>query len=144
MNKLQQCLTRTFATNFLLYYKSHVAHVNTVGRNFHSDHKLLEEIYSDAQGNIDVLAEFLRTIDAKMPSSLEDVCLGAETSDGISGDADKLLDEVYYTIEDVLAVLEDLIVEAEELGELGIANYAQERLVVHKKQCWMIRATLEK
>ena len=72
MNTAEQ-LTQTFNDNFVAYYRSHVAHVNILGRNFFSDHKLLEKIYEDLQEQIDVLAELLRSIDDYMPCEIQDV-----------------------------------------------------------------------
>jgi cystathionine beta-lyase len=51
---LHNTLEETFAGNFVLYYRAHQAHVNIVGRNFASDHKLLEKVYEYLQGNIDL------------------------------------------------------------------------------------------
>jgi DNA-binding ferritin-like protein len=42
-------LQQVFANNFVAYFRTHVAHVNTQGRNFYSDHKLLGKIYEDLQ-----------------------------------------------------------------------------------------------
>ena len=47
----QQQLQKTFCDNFLCYFRSQVAHVNVVGRNFYSDHKLLGKIYEHLQAN---------------------------------------------------------------------------------------------
>jgi ferritin-like protein len=74
LTNLQTVLEETFSANFVSYYRSHVAHVNIVGRNFASDHKLLQKVYEYFQGNIDILAEKLRTIRATMPMDLNTVC----------------------------------------------------------------------
>ena len=56
MNTLEQ-LIQVFNDNFTAYFRSHVAHVNIMGRNFLSDHKLLEKVYEDLQEQIDSIAE---------------------------------------------------------------------------------------
>ena len=42
-------LTQVFNDNFMAYFRSHVAHVNTMGRNFASDHALLGRIVTGKQ-----------------------------------------------------------------------------------------------
>jgi DNA-binding ferritin-like protein len=141
MNKLQQTLSKAFSTNFLLYYSSHVAHVNTTGRNFAADHELLGKIYEDAQDQIDTYAEFLRTIQAKMPDDLATVITKSEIGDEHTrGSATTLLKIVYENVEIMLEVLDKLYREAEHADELGLANYAQDRMTAHKKFCWMLRS----
>jgi len=54
----QQQLTQVFCDNFVTYYRSHVAHVNILGRNFRSDHKLLQGVYERRQAQVDVIAAF--------------------------------------------------------------------------------------
>ena len=49
----QEQLTQIFKNNFVAYFRSHAAHVNITGRNFRSDHKLLEGVYERRQEQID-------------------------------------------------------------------------------------------
>jgi DNA-binding ferritin-like protein len=143
MDTVEQ-LTQTFCDNFVAYTRSHIAHLNVVGRNFYSDHKLLNKIYDDLQDEIDFLGELIRAQNAFVPTSLREI---AETShisvDSIEGDADELLTEV----KDDLLHLKECYVEllqvseAEDLEE--IANHAQDRLLALEKFIWMLSATLD-
>jgi len=93
-------LNQVFCDNFVAYYRSHVAHVNIQGRNFRSDHKLLQGVYERRQAQIDVLAELLRTVSAFMPVSIAEVLACSEISDSdIEGDADELLNAVRDDLE---------------------------------------------
>lgn len=145
MNKLQQTLTKAFSTNFMLYYGAHVAHVNIVGRNFASDHQLLGGIYEDAQEQVDTYAEFLRTLDCTMPATLSEVITRSEISEASDSgsDATALLTEVYNNIDTMLEVLDALYSASESAGELALSNYVQDRMQVHRKQCWQLKSTLE-
>jgi len=141
---LKYSLTQTFNSNFVAYYRSHVAHANTVGRNFYADHKLLQKIYEDLQGNIDTLAELLRTIRAKMPMSLMAVTAdSAILDDDCMGDSDELLRLVYVDQQLLIEQYRDLYQTAELEGVVEIANYAQDRILTHQKFSWMLRSTLE-
>lgn len=136
-------LTQVFNDNFVAYFRSHAAHVNIVGRNFASDHKLLQVTYEDLQGQIDRLGELLRTLNEYMPCDISDVLLmSAIPTSAIEGSADELLDQVLQDLEQLKLAHEDLMAISEEEGYDEIANYAQDRILAIAKHIWMTRATL--
>ena len=143
MNTAEQ-LTQVFYNNFTAYYRSHLAHVNTTGRNFQSDHALLGGIYEDLQAQIDVIAELLRTIDEFMPSEIQFVLNESTIGTGIfEGSADDLLEGVLGDLETLKEFYTDLMDVAETEGHKEIANYAQERILAIAKHIWMLTATLD-
>ena len=128
----------------MAYWHSHVAHVNIVGRNFEGDHTLLKGIYESRQGEIDVIAELLRTTGEMMPDNLGDVMSGSRIPDlPVAGSADSLLQ---MTLDDVVILCDsftDLNDAATKAGEDHIANYAQEQILALKRDAWMLTSTLE-
>lgn len=137
-------LKTAFATNFVLYYKSHVAHVNTTGRNFYSDHKLLQEIYEDAQSNIDSYAEFIRILYDDMPYTLGKIIQLSDLADDLSVMTDReYLQMVYDDTEVMLKTLTELYNACETDKEIGLSNFVQDRIIVHGKFCWQLRSILE-
>ena len=141
MKQLNQVLTAAFSSNFALYYISHVAHVNVVGRNFQSDHALFAGIYEDLQEQIDTYAEFLRTIDGFMPYKLTSVVKDSVVSVGIDKDCD-FISCLAKENKAMIDCLELLYEEAEKANEIGLSNYVQDRLVAHRKFAWMLKASL--
>ena len=140
----QEQLTQVFNNNFVAYYRSHVAHVNILGRNFYSDHKLLQKVYEDLQDQIDKLAELLRTLDDYMPCEIQDVLNQSEIGTGIfEEDADGFLHGVKDDLESLKGSYESLMTVAEKDGHEEIANYAQERILALAKFIWMLNSTLE-
>ena len=137
-------LHQAFAENFAIYFSSHVAHVNTQGRTFVSDHKLFKGIYEDAQANIDTYAEFLRTRGEFMSDNLLQITQQSSITAGWMGPqtADDYIEGLYDRIEAFVDTLADLYRAAEADGDYGLSGYMQERLTTHKKQCWMLRAIL--
>ena len=136
-------LTQTFNDNFVAYFRSHVAHVNIVGRNFQSDHALLQGIYESLQDQIDTLGELLRSLDAYMPCVLQEVLDKSHISpDIIDGDADTLLSDVMMDLEHLKECYEELMKVSDEEGHEEIANYAQDRILALAKQIWMLKSTL--
>lgn len=139
----QEQLTQVFNDNFVAYFRSHVAHVNIIGRNFQSDHTLLGGIYESLQDQIDTIGELLRTLDEYMPCDIEEVIVKSHIpSDKIEGSSDELLLLVKEDLEhlkECYILLMD-ISEIEEHQE--IANYAQDRILALAKQIWMLDSTL--
>jgi starvation-inducible DNA-binding protein len=144
MTDLIRKLVEVFNTNFVTYYRTHVAHVNIVGRNFYSDHKLLQKIYEELQGDIDTIAEFIRTLGEFMPESLALVTEGSATPDSdVFGTADELLESVLADLTTLISLYRELEAFAEEEDEDQIGNFAQDRETVFTRFSWMLRSTLE-
>lgn len=141
--KTTEQLTQVFNDNFVAYFRSHVAHVNIMGRNFHSDHELLGGIYEELQGQIDTIAELLRSLKEFMPSDLQTVIADSHVPTfSMEGTSEELLSEVKDDLEHLKECYEELIKVSEDEGYDEIANYAQERVLSLAKHIWMLNATL--
>jgi len=139
----QAQLLQVFNDNFMAYWRSHVAHVNIMGRNFHSDHELLGGIYEELQGQIDIIAELLRSMGEFMPITLGDVIAVSEILDTpVEGDSETLLGIVETDLMLLKGCYEELIKVANEEGYDEIANYAQDRVLAIAKHLWMLNSTL--
>jgi len=142
MNTEEQ-LTQVFCDNFMAYFKSHAAHINITGRNFRSDHKLLQGVYERRQAQIDTIGELLRTLGVFMPTSMSDIISGSHIEDdAVEGDADELLAIVRDDLEHLKGCYEELMLAAEEEGHQEIANYAQDQVLDIAKSLWMLDSTL--
>lgn len=142
MNTAQQ-LTQVFNDNFVAYFRSHVAHVNVMGRNFESDHALLKGIYEELQDEIDIIAELLRTMGEFMPCCIADVVAGSHIADDmVEGSAEDLLSTVRDNLDHLRGCYEELMVIANSEGHEPIGNYAQDRILALAKHIWMLDSTL--
>ena len=143
MNTAEQ-LTLIFNNNFVAYFRSHAAHVNITGRNFRSDHKLLQGVYERRQEQIDKIGEILRTMQEYMPCDIGHVIEQSTIpTDAIEGSADDLLTTVMMDLEHLLEDYKLLIVTADAEGLEEISNYAQDQALDIEKSLWMLRSTLE-
>jgi DNA-binding ferritin-like protein len=143
MNTSQQ-LTQVFNDNFVAYFRSHAAHINITGRNFRSDHKLLQGVYERRQAQIDVIGELLRTLGDFMPRSLTEIISDSEIDDDrVEGDADELLLTVCENLEQLRDCYQELMLVADEEGHKEIANYAQDQILDLARSLWMLNSTLE-
>ena len=136
-------LDQVFCNNFVAYYRSHVAHVNIMGRNFASDHELLGGIYEELQGQIDTIAELLRTLQEYMPCEIQDVLNCSEImTTRLEGDSIDLIGAVRDDLDLLKGSYEALMHTAEIEGHEEIANYAQDQILDLAKSIWMLTATL--
>ena len=143
MSTAQQ-LTQVFNDNFVAYFRSHAAHINITGRNFRSDHKLLQGVYERRQAQIDVLGELIRTVGEFMPCCISDVLADSQIADDmVEGSADDLLSSVRDNLNDLKGCYEELMAVAESEGHQEIANYAQEQVLDIAKSIWMLDSTLD-
>jgi DNA-binding ferritin-like protein len=143
MSTAQQ-LTQVFNDNFVAYFRSHAAHINITGRNFRSDHKLLQGVYERRQAEIDVLGELIRTLGEFMPCCISDVLADSQIADDmVEGSADDLLSSVRDNLNDLKGCYEELMAVAESEGHQEIANYAQEQVLDIAKSIWMLDSTLD-
>lgn len=143
MTELQTKLVEIFCDNFVSYYRAHSCHLNITGRNFTSDHKLLQKIYEDAQDNIDTIGEFIRTVGVTAPETITDILAGSELGEDTAYDADSMLTIVLEAQEYMMTDYKELFDIATEATDQDIANYAADRLGAHSRFAWMLRSTLE-
>jgi starvation-inducible DNA-binding protein len=143
MNTAEQ-LTQVFNDNFVVYFRSHAAHLNIVGRNFRSDHKLLQGVYERRQAQIDTLGELIRTVGEFAPRSIQEILNDSEIDDDeVEGDSEDLLGTVRDNLQSLRGCYEELMAVASAEGHEEIANYAQDQVLDLAKSLWMLDSTLD-
>lgn len=143
MNTADQ-LTQVFNDNFVAYFRSHSAHLNIVGRNFRSDHKLLQGVYERRQAEIDRLGELIRTLGEFAPRNIQEILNGSEIEDSeVDGSSEDLLGTVRDNLADLKGCYEELMAVASAEGHEEIANYAQDQVLDLAKSIWMLDSTLD-
>lgn len=144
MEKLIEAMKRYFATHFQYYTKAHGFHVNIVGPEFPQYHKLLGNIYEDAQEAIDNIAEHIRAIEGIAPFALKRIQELGRIKDSAEAPADiKMLKEILADTQIVCDHLEECYDMAGEYKCYGLQNFLADRMDTHRKYMWMLRSTLE-
>lgn len=137
-------LGEVFCANFVAYYRAHSCHLNITGRNFYSDHKLLNKVYDDGQDMIDLIGELIRACGERAPETLNEILDLSPISDSTTSEgADSLLDFVLSAQEQLITLYEELEEVAEEEEYDDIENFAADRIRQHRKFKWMLEATLD-
>lgn len=142
MNELVIALKIYFASNFLLYLKTHGAHVNVTGMFFPQLHEFFGKQYQDLQEQIDTIAEKLRLLDVMAPMSMTEITQQTAIDDFVgTSDAKGYLSRLLADNEKMAIVIKKAFDRAVEFKQEGIANYLSERLDAHAKMSWMLRVT---
>ncbi|MEI7674566.1 MAG: ferritin-like domain-containing protein [bacterium] len=142
MEELYDKMKYVLAETFTMYFKAHGFHWNVIGPDFPQLHKLFKTIYSETWDAVDNIAEQLRSIDSFAPGTLKRIL---ELTSVIEEDkiptAPNMIANLIETNEIVLTCLKETYIIANELGEDGVANFLQDRIIAHKKHGWMLKAT---
>ena len=144
MERLIELLYTAFGNNFTYYLKTHNFHWTVMGPDFPQYHKMLEEIYSDAQGAIDDYAEQLRRLGVFPKGDYRDIMNGTQLSDPVESVTNPL--DIFQAIDSDLDVmvltLQDAAEEAGIQREYGLQNFLADEIDSHRKLQWMLKSTL--
>ena len=144
MEELIDAMKRYFATHFQYYTKAHGFHVNVVGPDFTEFHSLFGEVYEDAQGAIDDVAEHIRAIEGLAPFSLARIAeLGRIEDSTEAPKAMKMTEELLADTQIVVDHIQECHDIATEYKQYGLINFLEGRLDTHAKIMWKLRSTLE-
>lgn len=135
--QLKVCLADSFA----FYLKAHNYHWNVEGPDFYQYHEFFGEIYTEVLGAIDTLAEQIRTLDVYAPGTLTRMKeLTSVVEDEALPSPVMMSRNLYDENNKVLASLLLGYKMAEDLSELGISNFLQDRIQAHQKHAWFLRS----
>ena len=143
MEQLQLVLNKVLADTFGMYYKAHTYHWNIEGPNFPQYHTFLNNLYEELFEAVDNIAEFLKAIDGYPPKKLSALQNMMSIIESEPDTALEMINDLNITNNLVLISLMRAYQLADDADELGLANFIQDRIGVHQKHGWMLKATLK-
>lgn len=137
-------LKKVHADAFTFYLKAHYYHWNVEGPNFPQYHKFLLKLYKEVFASIDTLAELIRTLDSYAPGTLTRLkeLTSIEETDDVP-DGKTMMTRLLQENNILRASLLTAYTTADTTGEVGIANFLQDRIQAHEKHSWMLRSILK-
>lgn len=135
-------LAGLLADTYTLYLKTHGYHWNVTGPMFRSLHLMFEEQYLEMWNAVDVIAERIRALGEFAPGSYGE--LGSLASIADTQDVPEAIEMVRRLAEGHEAVARTaraLVEVAEEANDVATADLATQRVDIHEKTAWMLRAT---
>jgi starvation-inducible DNA-binding protein len=138
VNKLKEALADTYS--FALKAQSY--HWNVMGSDFPQLHDFFGEIYEEAKGAVDPIAEQIRQLDAFAPSTLSRMKeLSSVEEDEKIPVAIKMVENLIVANDVVMKTMTEAYKMAEEQESFALSNFLQDRLTAHSKHRWMLKAT---
>lgn len=136
-----QHLKNLLADSYTLYLQTHNFHWNVTGPMFSQLHLMFEEHYNELAIAVDEIAERIRSLDVAAPgtykafselSSIAEVD-GVPTAEEMVGLLTRGHEQVVKTCRNALAV-------AQQADDESSAALISDRMRVHEKTAWMLRA----
>ncbi len=136
-------LSRVLADTYTLYLKTHNFHWNVTGPQFNSLHLMFEGQYIELAAAVDLLAERIRALGEPAPGSYSAYARlsSIKEAEGVP----EAQEMVRILAEDQLAVVRtvrSVFPIADAAHDEPTADMLTQRMQVHEKTAWMLRATL--
>ena len=137
-------LKKVHADAFTFYLKAHFYHWNVEGPDFPHYHDFLQNLYQEVFASVDTLAELIRTLDSYAPGTLTRLkeLTSIEETDDVP-DAMTMMTRLLQENNILRASLLTAYTTADTTGEVGIANFLQDRIQAHEKHSWMLRSIIK-
>jgi starvation-inducible DNA-binding protein len=141
-NEIAKGLSGLLADTYTLYLKTHGYHWNVTGPMFRSLHLMFEEQYIELADAVDVIAERIRSLGVLAPASYSDFArLASVQGEDGAPDAIEMVRRLVDAHETVIRTARVVANTAEQAGDLATADLATQRIEIHEKTAWMLRAT---
>tara|TARA_R110002072_G_scaffold233478_1_gene391061 strand:- start:79758 stop:80228 length:471 start_codon:yes stop_codon:yes gene_type:complete len=134
-------LKRLLADSYTLYLQTHNFHWNVEGPQFRELHLMFEEHYTELALAVDEIAERIRTLDVPAPGTYKEFARlsSIEEVDGVPA-GKTMVDILTKGHEQVVKSCRDVLQLAQEAGDESSVALASDRMRIHEKTAWMLRA----
>lgn len=142
--KVAEALNKFLASSYMLYQKSLYYHWNVTGEQFVSLHQLFMQHYTELQTAIDDIAERIRSIGHQTPGTLADfIRLSSLSEDkSLPSEAQNMVKNLLKDHETCAQQAKGALALAQEAGDEVTTDLMVQRMTVHEKTAWMLRAML--
>ncbi len=129
------------ADSYTLYLQTHNFHWNVTGPQFRELHLMFEEHYTELAVAVDDIAERIRTLDVAAPGTYKEFAKlsSIQEVDGVppSNEMVKILLSGHET---VVKTCRKVLVTAQQADDESSASLVSDRMRIHEKTTWMLRA----
>lgn len=143
MDELNTALKIVMANTYAMYFKAHGFHWNVEGKDFSQYHRFFSKLYEELFDAIDSVAEQIRALDEYAPYNMTELAsITTIKESNIYGvDVSGMLADLNDANASVIEALNSAHKLADAENNRGLLNLLEERLDVHAKHGWMIRAS---
>ena len=137
-------LSLLLADSFTLYMKTHNFHWNVTGPMFQTLHVLFMQQYTELWNSLDLIAERIRSLGHYAPGSFKRFgeLSSIEEETGVPSARDMML-QLVAGQEAVARTAREVFKIADAANDQPTADLLTQRMEVHEKNAWMLRALME-
>ena len=140
---IAQGLSRVLADTYTRYLKTHNFHWNVEGPMFNTLHLMFETQYTELALAVDLIAERIRALGFPAPGSYRDFAELSSVEDaGGRPTAVDMIAQLAKDQETVVRTARGVFALADEANDQPTADLLTQRMQVHEKTAWMLRAML--
>jgi len=141
--EIAQGLKKLLADSYTLYLQTHNFHWNVTGPQFRELHLMFEEHYTELAIAVDDIAERIRTLGFAAPGTYRAFAelSSVKEIDGVP-EAKEMVTILMQAHETVVRTAREALKLAQEADDESSASLIGDRMRVHEKTAWMLRATL--
>jgi len=134
-------LKRLLADSYTLYLQTHNFHWNVTGPQFRELHLMFEEHYTELAVAVDDIAERIRTLDVAAPGTYRAFAelSSVKEVEGVPAAKD-MVGILTHGHEQVVKTCRAVLESAQSAGDESTAALVSDRMRVHEKTAWMLRA----
>ncbi|MGX5173522.1 Dps family protein [Aliikangiella sp. IMCC44653] len=138
---IAQELKALLADSYTLYLQTHNFHWNVTGPQFRELHLMFEEHYTELAVAVDDIAERIRTLDVAAPGTYKEFAR-LSSIDEVEGvpEATEMVDILTKSHEQVVKTCRKVLMLAQEANDESSAALVSDRMRIHEKTAWMLRA----
>ena len=138
-------LSRLLADTYTLYLKTHNFHWNVKGPMFQTLHLMFEAQYNELALAVDLVAERIRALGYPAPGTYKAYAKMASIAEteGVP-EAREMIRLLVEGQEAVVRTARSVFPLVDKAGDEPSADLLTQRMQVHEKTAWMLRALLEK
>jgi starvation-inducible DNA-binding protein len=134
-------LSKLLADSYTLYLQTHNFHWNVTGLHFRELHLMFEEHYTELAIAVDDIAERIRTLDFVAPGTYKEFSKlsSIEEVEGVPTASDMII-ILTESHERVIRTARDVLKIAQTSADESTVSLVTDRMRVHEKAVWMLRA----
>jgi len=141
--RIAEGLSRLLADTYTLYLKTHNFHWNVTGPMFNTLHLMFEAQYNELALAVDLIAERIRSLGVVAPGSYAQfAALTSIKEETAVPSAEEMIAQLVQDQETVVRTARAVFPLADEAHDEPTADLLTQRLQVHEKTAWMLRALL--
>ena len=142
-NEIAEGLKRLLADSYTLYLQTHNFHWNVTGPHFRELHLMFEEQYTELATAVDEIAERIRTLGVVAPGTYQAFAeySGIQEVEDVP-ESSQMVRILTHGHEQVVKTCRGVLKTAQEAEDESTASLVSDRMRLHEKTAWMLRASL--